>query len=82
MRRASSFVRHCRGKGVRGEASAASDVDLMPDLDRSKRPTPLNLVHLENRLTDLLGVKADLALADAMKETVRLRAAREAVLAF
>jgi predicted nucleotidyltransferase len=54
----------------------------MAELDRSKHPTLLNLVHLENRLTDILGVKADLALADAMRETVRLRAGREAILAF
>ena len=67
---------------ARGESSVHSDVDLMAELDRSKHPTLLTLVHLENRLTDILGVKADLALADAMREPVRLRASREAILAF
>jgi uncharacterized protein len=70
------------GSVARGESSLQSDVDLMAELDRSKHPTLLTLVHLENRLTDILGVKADLALADAMRETVRLRASREAILAF
>lgn len=70
------------GSAARDESSAHSDVDLMAELDRSKHPTLLNLVHLENRLTDILGVKADLALADTMKEAVRLRATREALLAF
>jgi uncharacterized protein len=70
------------GSVARGESSAHSDVDLMAELDRSKHPTLLTLVHLENRLTDILGVKADLALTDAMREAVRLRASREAILAF
>lgn len=54
----------------------------MADVDRSRRPTLLNLIHLENRLSDLLGARVDLTLADAMKEAVRQRAAREAILAF
>ena len=70
------------GSVARGESSAHSDVDLMAELDRSKHPTLLTLVHLENRLTDILGVKADFALTDAMREAVRLRASREAILAF
>lgn len=70
------------GSVARGESCAHSDVDLMAELDRSKHPTLLSLVHLENRLTDILGVKADLALVDTMKEAVRLRATREALLAF
>jgi uncharacterized protein len=70
------------GSVARGESSSSSDVDLMAELDRSKHLTLLNLVRLENRLTDILGVKADLALADTMKEPVRLRASREAILAF
>jgi predicted nucleotidyltransferase len=70
------------GSMARGESSAHSDVDLMAELDRSKHPTLMNLVHLENRLTDMLGVKADLALADTMRDSVHLRASREAILAF
>jgi hypothetical protein len=70
------------GSVARGEASAQSDVDLMADLDRSKRLSLVRLARLENQLTDLLGVRVDLSLADSMKEAVRARAIREAILAF
>lgn len=81
--RASGVV-HLRlfGSVARGESSSRSDIDLIAELDRSKHPTLLTLVRLENRLTDLLGVKVDLSLGDAMKEAVRLRASEEAILAF
>ena len=70
------------GSVARGESSAQSDVDLMADFDHSKRFSLVSMTHLENRLTDLLGTKVDLSPADAMKEAVRARADREAVLAF
>jgi predicted nucleotidyltransferase len=70
------------GSVARGEGSAQSDVDLMADLDRSMRLNLFNLAHLENRLSDLLGVKADLSLADSMKGRVRARATHEAIDAF
>jgi predicted nucleotidyltransferase len=40
------------------------------------------MAHLENRLSDLLGVKVDLSPANSMKEDVRARAVREAIHAF
>lgn len=70
------------GSVARGEESSRSDVDLMADLDRSKRLSLVGMAHLENRLSDLLGVKVDLSLARSMKEAVRARAVREAVHAF
>lgn len=70
------------GSVARGVGSAASDVDLMVDFDRSRRRTLLTMVRLENRLSDLLGVKVDLSPADSMRETVRARADHEAIHAF
>jgi predicted nucleotidyltransferase len=70
------------GSVARGEASVHSDVDLMADFDRSKRLTLVTMARLENRLSDLLGVKVDLAPSDSMREAVRTRAVREAVNAF
>lgn len=70
------------GSVARGEESAQSDVDLMVDLDRSKRLSLLGMVRLEQQLSDLLGVKVDLTPAESMKPAVRARAAREAVHAF
>ena len=77
-------IEHLRlfGSVARGEATVESDVDLMADLDRSKRLSLVGMARLENQLTDLLGVRVDLSPADSMKEAVRARAVREAILAF
>ncbi len=70
------------GSVARGEASSQSDVDLMAEFDASKEFSLLDMVGLENRLADILGVRVDLTSAKALKDRVRERAAREAVLAF
>jgi predicted nucleotidyltransferase len=70
------------GSVARGEASAQSDVDLMAEFDRSKRLTLFDMARLENRLSDLLGVRVDLSPAGSMKEAVRARAVLEAIHAF
>lgn len=70
------------GSVARGEASAQSDVDLMAEFDTSKQFSLLDMVALENRLVDILGVAVDLATAKTLKNGVRERAVREAVLAF
>jgi predicted nucleotidyltransferase len=70
------------GSVARGESSADSDVDLMVDLEGSKRFTLVSMAHLENRLAELLGVKVDLSPADSMKEPVRAEAVRESLIAF
>jgi uncharacterized protein len=70
------------GSVARNEASPDSDVDLLVDLDRSKRLSLVGMAHLENRLSDLLGVRVDLSPSGSMKKAVRDRAAREAIDAF
>ena len=70
------------GSVARGDSSAQSDVDLMAELDSSKQFSLLDMVRLENRLADILGAKVDLAPARALKDGIRERATREAVLAF
>jgi len=69
------------GSVARGQASSQSDVDLMAEFD-GRKFSLLDMVALENRLSDLLGVKVDLTPARSMKEPVRAHATREAVLAF
>jgi predicted nucleotidyltransferase len=70
------------GSVARGTASSYSDVDLMADLDGSKKFSLLDMSSLENRLSDILQVKVDLALSKSMREPIRRSAEREAVLAF
>jgi len=70
------------GSVARGEASSNSDVDLIAEFEPGRRLTLIDMVKLENRLRDLLGVKVDLSPANTLKEPVRRRAEREAVLAF
>jgi predicted nucleotidyltransferase len=70
------------GSVARDQASAASDVDLIADLDSSRRLSLIDMAGLENYLADLLGVPVDLSPSKMLKEPVRQRAQQEAVLAF
>ena len=70
------------GSVARGDASPSSDVDLLADFDKSKRITLVRIGSLQNRLTDLLGAPVELSSSEWMREPVRSRALREAVLAF
>ena len=70
------------GSVARDEASAASDVDLMADFDKSMRLTLVKVGSLQKRLTDLLGENVDLSSSEWMREPVKSRALREAVRAF
>ena len=68
------------GSLARGEASNVSD--LIADFDAARPYSLLERVALENRLADILGVPVGLSPAAALKEPVRHKASREAVLAF
>ena len=52
------------------------------EFDDKKKLTLLDMVGLENRLSELLQVKVDLTPAETMKQHVRTTADKEAVLAF
>lgn len=70
------------GSVARGEAVSQSDVDLMAEFDAATDYSLLDRVRLENRLAETLGVSVDLAPMGSLKDEVRERATREAVLAF
>ena len=70
------------GSVARGEATERSDVDLMGDFDRSRHLTLFDLAGLEVRLAEIVGEPVDLADRRMLREAVRTRAEREAVLAF
>lgn len=70
-----SYARGCAVGGL-------SDVDVLADFDRTRPLSLFGRIHLENRLTDILGVKADLADRALLIREVRENAERKAVLVF
>ena len=66
------------GSIARGEAG--NDIDLVAEFDRAL--SLIDLVGLENRLSDLLGCPVDLAQERMLKPRVRANVDREALLAF
>ena len=71
------------GSYARGTAiQEISDVDVIAEFAPGRRLSLLDMVAIENRLSDMLGVRVDLSPANALKEPVGARASREAVLAF
>jgi predicted nucleotidyltransferase len=56
------------GSYVRGEQGKKSDVDLLVDFSESI--SLLDFIHLENELSDLLGVKVDLVMKTALKPRI------------
>ena len=70
------------GSVARGDASSESDVDLMAEFDPAKQLSLLDVIGLDNRFTDILGVRVELTSARALQARIRERVTREAVLAF
>jgi predicted nucleotidyltransferase len=57
-------------------------VTIIADFDRAKKLSLIRRVHLENLLTDILGVKADLADRAMLHPEVLEAARRESVFVF
>ena len=71
------------GSYARGTAvSEVSDVDVIAEFAPGRRLSLLDMVAIESRLTDMLGIPVDLSPAKGLKEPVAAQASREAVLAF
>lgn len=73
---------HLHGSVARNASSPASDIDLIAVFDATKHLSLIEMIGLENRLSDLLGVPVDLSPEHMLKPPVSGRAEREAVLAF
>lgn len=69
---------YARGTAVRD----LSDVDVIADFDGTRKQTLIGRVNLENRLSDILGVQADLSDRKMLRPEVLERAERESVLVF
>ena len=60
----------------------SSDLDIITEFEPGRRLSIVDVVAIENRLTELLGVRVDLSPAKTLKKPVRDKAEREAVRAF
>jgi uncharacterized protein len=67
------------GSYVRGEQRPDSDVDILIELARPARISLIGLVELECHLSDLLGVKADLAIKKNLRKRIGSRILSEVV---
>ncbi len=63
------------GSYLRGDADADSDLDLLVRFRQT--PGLLRFVELENHLSDLLGVRVDLVMAEALKPNIGQRVLAE-----
>lgn len=70
------------GSVARGEATELSDVDLLSDFDVNRRLTAFDKAGLEVRISEILRTPVELCDRRLMKDDVRVRAEREAVLVF
>lgn len=70
------------GSTARNEARADSDVDLLAVFDDAQRLSLLDMIGLENRLADLLGLPVDLIEEGTLKPRAWENVSREVVRAF
>jgi uncharacterized protein len=70
------------GSVARGDATEASDVDVLAQFDDATPISLIGLVRIENQLSDLLGRKVDLVQERSLKPRIRANVEREAVLVF
>jgi predicted nucleotidyltransferase len=70
------------GSTARGDAGPDSDVDLLAEFDNTRRFSLLDVIHIENQISDLLGCKVDLAEEGKLKPRVQKSVEAEVVRAF
>ena len=67
------------GSYVRQEQRRDSDLDLLVELDRPPKISLIGLVELEDYLSQILGVKVDLAIKTNLKKRIGMRILQEVV---
>ena len=70
------------GSVARGEATPASDIDLLADFTPEAHLTLLRLASLQTQLAQLLGRPVELSSPAWMKKRIREQALQEAISAF
>ncbi|MEW6717477.1 MAG: nucleotidyltransferase family protein [Chloroflexota bacterium] len=67
------------GSYVRNEQNKDSDIDILVDLGETPRIDLLDLVNLEQYLSELLGMKVDVAIKSSLRKRIGQRILSEAV---
>ena len=67
------------GSYVRGEQRHDSDLDILIELERPPRISLIGLVELEHYLSDVLGVKADVAVKKNLRKRIGERILSEVI---
>lgn len=67
------------GSYVRGEQRHDSDVDILIELERPPRISLIGLVELEHYLSDVFGVKVDVAIKENLRKRIGERILSEVV---
>lgn len=67
------------GSYVRQEQRPNSDLDILIELDRPPKISLIGLVELEEYLSQILGVKVDLAIKENLKKHIGARILQEVV---
>ena len=81
--RASGVVRlSLFGSTARGDARPDSDIDLLATFDDARPLSLLDVIRIENQISDLLGHAVDLIEEGTLKPRVRQSVDREAMRAF
>jgi uncharacterized protein len=70
------------GSTARGEAGPDSDVDVLVELDMSRRPTLIDLSGVRLFIGDMLGRETDLAIKDSLRPTYRASIEADAIRVF
>lgn len=67
------------GSYVKGEEKKTSDIDILVEFEEEAEIGLIEFVHLENYLTDLLGIKVDLVLKRALKPNIGSKIMQEVI---
>ena len=67
------------GSYVRGEQGPDSDVDILIELERPPRISLIGLVELEHYLSEVLGVKVDVAIKKNLRKRIGKRILSEVI---
>ena len=70
------------GSMARHDEHLGSDIDLLASFEETRALSLLDVVHLENVLSDLLGCKVDLVEERVLKPRIRDHVERDAIRAF